>query len=122
MKNVALVVILALVITAAGMGSAYAKDDFERGFRTELGAIAARSAVGVGVGIVNGVFGGGIAYNGYYARPVPVYRPYYRVYAPPPPPPPPPPPVYYRVETRYYGPYYAPPPPRPPVVYRYRCR
>jgi hypothetical protein len=117
MKKLALVT-LALVLIGVLASPALAKDDFEHGFRLELGAIAARSAVGLGVGVVNGILGGGVDYNGMYARPVPVY-PRYRervVYVAPPPPPPP---VYYRVETRYYGPYYSPPP--PPVVRERHC-
>jgi hypothetical protein len=119
MKKVILVVALAVLMTGAFAGTAPAKDDFEHGFKLELGAIAARSVVGLGVGVVNGVFGGGVAYNGLYATPAPIYRPVYRervVYVAPPPPP-----AYYRVETRYYDPYYAPPPP-PPVVHHHEYR
>lgn len=111
MKKLIPIVALAVLFTGAFAGNAVAKDEFEDGFKLELGAIAARSAVGLGVGVVNGIFGGGVAYNGVYAAPAPIYRPVYRervVYVAPPPPPPP---VYYRTETRYYGPYYAPPPP-----------
>jgi len=44
---------LALVVGVAGQASA--KNEFENGFKTELGAIAARSAVGV---VFDGIFGG----------------------------------------------------------------
>jgi hypothetical protein len=116
MKRLVLVVALALVASGAMVGPAQAKDEFEDGFKTELGAIAARSAVGLGVGVVSGILHGGVAYDGYYAHPAPVYRPYYRervVYVAPPPPPP----VYYRVEKRHYRPYCPPPP--PPVAHHY---
>ncbi|RJP23543.1 MAG: hypothetical protein C4520_06205 [Candidatus Abyssobacteria bacterium SURF_5] len=118
MKKLILVVTLALLMIGMTTASAPAKDEFESGFKTELGAIAARSAVGVGVGVFNGIFGGGVAYNGVYATPVPVYRPYYQeriVYAPPPPPPP----VYYRVERRHYVPYGPPGPPPRRVVHHH---
>ena len=102
--------ILAFVLSAALVSAAHAKDEFEDGFKTELGAIAARSAVGLGVGIVHGVFGHGAHYDGYYGPPTAVrYAPptYYRkrvVYAPYPR-------VYRHVEYRtYYSPprYYRP--------------
>ncbi len=112
MRKGLLVLVLTLVLSAAMVSSAYAKDEFERGFKYELGAIAARSAVGLGVGVVQGVFGGGAYYDGYYARPAPIYYdyppPYYReriIYRPYPPP-------RYYVERRVYrcGPCYGPPP------------
>lgn len=46
-------VALALVVSVAGQASA--KNEFENGFKTELGAIAARSAVGL---VFDGIFGG----------------------------------------------------------------
>jgi hypothetical protein len=112
MRKGLLTLVLMLVLSAAMVSSAYAKNEFESGFKYELGAIAARSAVGLGVGVVQGVLGGGVYYDGYYARPAPIYydhpRPYYRervVYRPYPPP-------RYRVEHRVYhhGPRYVPPP------------
>lgn len=114
MKTRMMTVILAVALSAALTSTAYAGDEFEKGFKWELGAITARSAVGLGVGVVNGVFGGGVAYNGYYVRPTPVRyypQPYYSktvVYAPPP---------VYRVERRVY--YQAPPPPVRTYEYRY---
>ncbi|RJP68491.1 MAG: hypothetical protein C4532_12655 [Candidatus Abyssobacteria bacterium SURF_17] len=112
MRTKVIAVALALVLSAAMVSNAYAKDEFEKGFKTELGAIAARSAVGLGVTVVNGVFGGGIQYNGFYGKVAPRrHTPHYAqqtvVYAPPPPP------VY--VEQRVY--YYPPPPPPPPPVH-----
>ncbi|MBI5116000.1 hypothetical protein HZA56_05960 [Candidatus Poribacteria bacterium] len=106
MRKSFVTVALVLTLTAGMASSAYAKDEFENGFKTELGAIAARSAVGLGVGLVRGAFGGPVYYNGYYARPY--YRPVV-VYTPPPPPPP----VYVVTRTYYYPApvYVAPPPP-----------
>jgi hypothetical protein len=106
MRKSFVTVALVLALAAGMASSAYAKDEFENGFKTELGAIAARSAVGLGVGLVRGAFGGPY-YNGYYARPY--YRPVV-IYTPPPPPPP----VYVETRTYYYYPapvYVAPPPP-----------
>ena len=100
--------LIALAVVLAGMlaSPALAKDEFEDGLKMELGAITARSAVGLGIGVVNGIFGGGIAYNGFYAAPAPIYRERV-VYVPPP--------VRYRVVKHYH---YAPPPP-PVVVHRH---
>ena len=103
--------VLAFVLSAALVSAAQAKDEFEDGFKYELGAIAARSAVGLGVGVVRGVLGHGVHYDGYYGPPAVSYygppRPYYRervVYAPYPR-------YYRRVEYRPYYPgprYYRP--------------
>lgn len=121
MKKGLLTLVLTLVLSAGLASSAYAKDEFEDGFKYELGAIAARSAVGLGVGVVQGVFGGGVYYDGYYARPAPIYydypRPYYReriIYRSYPPP-------RYRVEHRvyHYGPRRYIPPPRVHRHYEY---
>ncbi len=104
--------IAAFAILAIMGTSAQAGDEFEHGFKTELGAITARATVGLGAGLVSSVFHGGhghryyghrrygYGHHGYghrvygprYSKVV-VYRPY------------PPPPVRY-VERRvvYYGP------------------
>lgn len=119
MRTGLIAVAIAVVLSAAMVTSAFAKDEFEKGFKTELGAIAARSAVGLGVTAFNGIFGPGIQYNGFYGKVAPRHRqPHHTqtvVYAPPPPP------VY--VEQRVY--YYPAPPPPPPVhvhcEYRYYC-
>lgn len=114
MRASLIAVALAVVLSAAMVSTAHAKDEFEKGFKTELGAIAARSAVGLGVSVVNGVFGPGIQYNGFYGKVAPRHRhPHYTqtvVYAPPPPP--------YYVEQRVYY-YYPAPPPPPQTHYEY---
>ncbi|UCD57790.1 MAG: hypothetical protein JSV16_01385 [Candidatus Hydrogenedentota bacterium] len=123
MRNGLLTLMLTVALCAAMVPAAYAKDEFEKGFKSELGAIAARSAVGFGVGLFNGVFGGGVCHDGYYGTPAGFRqgytRPYYRervVYKPYPMP-------YYRAEHREYypRPYYVPPP-RAHHHYEYRSR
>ncbi len=110
MKRGLLTITLAIVLSGVLISPAYAGDEFEKGFKLELGAIAARSAVGIGVGVVRGILGGGVV----HATPAPVAPVYVAppvVYAPPPPP--------VIIERRvYYRPYYAPPP--PPRVYYHR--
>lgn len=83
-------VALCALFTMASPQGASAGDDFERGFKRELGAIAAQEAVGIGrhilVGAVTGQYGHGDRRNGYrdrhydrshYARPYRYgYRPY----------------------------------------------
>ena len=117
MRRGVMTLILAFLLSAALVSAADAKDEFEDGFKTELGAIAARSAVGLGVGVFNGVFGHGVQYEGYYGTPTVFHyghvRPYYRervVYAPYPEP-------YRHVEYRrpYPGPRYH----RPVHVHRH---
>lgn len=86
--------VLTITVSALMVSTAHAKNEFEDGFKYEMGAIAARSAIGLGVGLVTGV----IHVEPYYAPPVlPVYvEPYYA---------PPARPVY--VEP-YYRPYRRP--------------
>jgi len=89
MRKGLMALVLAFAISVALASSAYAGDEFEDGFKYELGAIAARSAVGLGVGVFNGLFAPGVYYNGYYGTPTAFHyghpRPYYRervVYVP----------------------------------------
>lgn len=77
MRNRILTVMLALALSALMVSNASAGDEFEDGFKTELGAISARAAVGLGAGLIGGIFHGGP----YYAPPPPVY---YRPYRPAP--------------------------------------
>jgi hypothetical protein len=83
MKYKALAIVAIAVFLVAWMApAASARNEFENGFKTELGAIAARSAVGLGVGVFNGIVAGpGAYYDGYYATPhvyrYDAYRPYY---------------------------------------------
>lgn len=77
MKYRILTVMLALALSAAMVSNANAGDEFEDGFKTELGAISARAAVGLGAGLIGGIFHGGPV----YASPPPVY---YRPYRPAP--------------------------------------
>jgi len=112
MKKILVIPAIAVAVIAMSASGAFAHDHhFENGFKTELGAIAARATVGLGVGLVRGV-----VYPGHHCGPNcgHVY------YAPPPPPPrftrtvvyqPYPVPVR-RVDTRVI--YYRPAPP----VYR----
>jgi len=73
MRNRILIVMLALALSAAMVSNANARNEFEDGFKTELGAISARAAVGLGVGLIGGIVHGGP----HYAPPPPVYyRPY----------------------------------------------
>ena len=68
-------------VIAVGMPeSASAGDDFERGFKRELGAIAAHEAVGIGRHILGGVITGGYGHHGYAGRHH--YRSHYRPYRP----------------------------------------
>jgi len=82
-----MVLVLALALSAAMVSPASAKDEFEDGFKTELGAISARAAVGLGVGLVGEIIHGGPHYVSYrdvhyrpyrgaiyIVRPVPVHR------------------------------------------------
>ncbi len=63
-----LIALMVAVTLAFGLvPNAEAKDEFERGFKMELGAISARAAVGFGVGLVEGIVHGGPSYE---------YRPY----------------------------------------------
>lgn len=55
MRYIKTAVLAATALTVALQGTARAEDEFERGFRTELGAVAARSAVGI---VADGLFGG----------------------------------------------------------------
>ena len=79
MGKVLLILAVAVAVVMATGPAAHAGDDFEYGFKTELGAITARAAVGLGVGLVTGVVHGG--HNRHY-RPRHVihrhgYEPYY---------------------------------------------
>ena len=71
MRNGILTVMLALALSVAMVSTANAGDEFEDGFKTELGAISARAAVGLGVGLVGRIVHGGPHYvssgHGYYA-------------------------------------------------------
>lgn len=71
-----LVALIVGITLAVGMVShAEAKDEFERGFKMELGAISARAAVGFGIGLVGGIVHGE-PYYGYrpYCEPVRIER------------------------------------------------
>ncbi len=59
-----------MLIVAAAPQGAQAGDDFERGFKRELGAIAAHEAVGIGRHILGGVIAGpyGYRHSGYRGR------------------------------------------------------
>ncbi len=82
--------IVAFAILAIMGTSAQAGNEFEHGFKTELGAITARATVGLGAGLVSNVFHGGHGHRHYghrryghsryghgprYSKTV-VYRPY----------------------------------------------
>jgi len=81
MRKGLMTLMLAFLLSASFVSASDAKDEFEDGFKAELGAIAARSAVGLGVGVFNGVFGHGVHYDGYYGTPTVFHyghvRPYY---------------------------------------------
>lgn len=62
----ALASIASLGLLFATPSPARAGDDFEKGFKRELGAISARAVVGIGVGALNGGYG---YYDPYYAPP-----------------------------------------------------
>jgi hypothetical protein len=123
MRKLLAAMTVGLVLSAMLATNAYAGDEFEKGFKWELGAITARSAVGLGVGVVNVGFGGPVRYDGHYVKVVPARhvhpRPVYRetvVYTPYPPP------VYHVERIVYVAP---PPPPRPVYTYEYHyygCR
>ena len=67
MKRLLLVCAVAAVMIAMAAPQAYAKDEFEDGFKHEMGAIAARATVGLGLGVVHGVAHGGHHYgHGHY--------------------------------------------------------
>jgi hypothetical protein len=78
--------VLAVMLTVSLVSTAEAGDEFERGFRTELGAISARAAVGLGIGLVGGIVHSGPHYAPYpepiyvkrtiYVKPVPRWRPH----------------------------------------------
>jgi len=70
--------VLTVMVSALMVSTAHARNEFEDGFKYEMGAIAARSAIGLGVGLLTGV----IHAEPYYAPPArPVYvEPYYRPY------------------------------------------
>lgn len=113
MRKVLLIPSIVIAVLAATWSQAYAGDEFEDAFKYELGAIAARATVGLGVGLVHGAVHGAHHHNyghrhhvahhrrrhGPHFKRTVVYRPY-------------PAPVR-RVERRVV--YYAPPPPA------YRC-
>ena len=123
---------VAVVLVAFLASTAHAKDEFENGFKSELGAMAARSAVGLGLGVINEIVAGPGAYfdgyygppaRSYYDQPRRYYRPDYRAR------------TYYRHEYRpqyhryQHERYYGYPRTRPPVRrhyeshhYYYDCR
>ncbi len=105
MRKGLLALIVAFAIVAIPGSAAHAGDEFEHGFKFELGAIAAHAVVGAGVGLVTGVTHG-VHHHGHHRRhghhrahrphrtkvvvyrpsPVPVYRVERRVvYRSPPP-------------------------------------
>ena len=56
MKKILIIQAIAIAVIAMSSSGAYAGGDhFENGFKTELGAIAARASVGLGFGLVRGV-------------------------------------------------------------------
>jgi hypothetical protein len=60
MKKILIIHAIAIAVIAMSSSGAYAGGDhFENGFKTELGAIAARASVGLGFGLVRGVVHGG---------------------------------------------------------------
>lgn len=66
----ALALLIGLAVLLASPQAAFAgKDEFENGFKRELGAIGARSVVGVGVGLFNVAVGGEAGYDGNYVYP-----------------------------------------------------
>ena len=93
MRKILTISAIAVVLVAMSWSGAFAGNEFEDGFKTEMGAIAARATVGFGVGLVRGVVYGGhhrdhhIRYGHrhhrhchhrhgpFYARTI-VYRPY----------------------------------------------
>ncbi|GAB4349780.1 MAG: hypothetical protein Kow0099_33020 [Candidatus Abyssubacteria bacterium] len=120
MRKLLAAVTVSLVFCAVLTTSAYAGDEFEKGFKWELGAITARSAVGLGVGVINVGLGGPVRYDGHYVKVIPVRRvhprPVYRetiVYTPCPPP------VHHVERVVYVTPPPPPPPPRPVYTYEY---
>jgi len=54
MKKLLLIPAIVLTLVAMTAPRAHAGDEFEDGFKYELGAIAARTAVGLGFGIIRG--------------------------------------------------------------------
>lgn len=80
MKKVITTLVLTILVSALVTTTVHAKNEFEDGFKYEMGAIAARSAVGLGIGLVTGV----IHAEPYYAPPPPprpiFVEPYYRPY------------------------------------------
>ena len=70
MRKGFLALTVALAVVAVASSSAFAKDEFEKGFKYELGAIAAQSAVGLGVGLVGDIIHGGVYYGPAVSPPV----------------------------------------------------
>jgi hypothetical protein len=67
-------VLAAITLTLLMASDVHAKNEFENGFKAELGAISARAAVGLGMGLVRGI----IIYDEPYYEPY--RRPYYGTY------------------------------------------
>ncbi len=93
MRKILTISAIAVALVAISWSGAFAGDEFENGFKTEMGAITARATVGLGVGLVRGIVHGAHhhdrhvqyvhrhnrycrhGHGPYYARTV-VYRPY----------------------------------------------
>ena len=58
MRKALLIPAVAMALIAMMWSPAHASNEFEDGFKTEMGAIAARAAVGLGVGVVHGAVHG----------------------------------------------------------------
>ena len=59
MRKTLMISALAIALVAMTWSTAQAGNEFEHGFKTEMGSIAARATVGFGVGLVRGVAHGG---------------------------------------------------------------
>lgn len=58
MRKFVLVPTIAVLVVAMSWSQAFAGDHFEAGFQYEMGAIAARATVGLGLGLIHGAFHG----------------------------------------------------------------
>lgn len=106
MTGVLTALIAVAVVLALPRPAAAERDAFENGFKHELGAIGARTVVGVGVGLFN-AGGGGVGYNGLYVYPNHGYT-YFGGGQP----------GYYYEESHYRRPYYSRPYYRPRYDHR----
>ena len=71
MRRILTISAIAVALVAVSWSGAFADHDFENGFKTEMGAIAARATVGLGVGLVRGVVHGAHHHDRYIQ---PVHR------------------------------------------------